>query len=82
MSLLKKALLTFGVGTGKGTPLVAEQLTFHHFFVYSGTVDRHKRAGNPGAIEMDGPGKKFLAHSTLTTDVDTGIWTSGNPLGH
>ena len=82
MGLLEKSLLTFGMGTGEGTPLVAEQLTFHHLFVYGSTVDSYKRAGNPGAIEMDGPGKKLLTHPTLTTDVDIGIRTSGNPLGH
>ncbi len=82
MGFLKKALLPFGMGTSKGASLVAEQLTLHHLFIYGGTIDRHKGAGGPRAVEMDGPGKQLLTYSTLPAYVNIGVRTPGNSFGH
>ena len=82
MGLLKEPFFALGVSARESSPLVAEQLALHHFFVNGCAIDRHKGAGNPGAVEMDGPGKKFLAHPAFSTDVDIGIRTSGNPFSH
>lgn len=74
-----KAPLAAGDGTGKGTPLVAEEFGFQKRFRKGSAMDGHKGFLRPRRGVVDGLGEDLLPRSRLTQEQDTRLRGGNQP---
>ena len=74
---LEEAGFALSVGTGEGTPLIAEELTFRQAFRDGAAVDPDEVFSGPRGVLVDVGGNPFLAGARLPLDEDHRVQLGG-----